>query len=607
MADSLGTDNNAPAPLRQGRPLSQHSTMDYDEKEDDIGIVDKAPSDEGEQTATHGRLLLFIDDSDGVEDDDAVEANEDVEDTERGSGDQNEEKMVDEGENGGNRAAADVTATSAPATGGAATREEISEPVEEIILPLLDYLCTFNDCSLKELQVLFHSVQARQRMVAHLQHNCHLRTAHLKPPERNVGLHCHDLSAQNANRTFACGGYLELTVRQYYFAKHGLKLKHPYLPCMIEFGGGAHASYYPLELVHVIVEHPKQQGPHAVSFLKRLNRNNNNVSSCSSNAGVADETATDAGLSGGRTVAEDAITPLLLLLLLLRLYQRGNAPKTMVYVQNSTATFALFATDCGQFSRDQFLAIARHGCCTEYAPWRFHAIVLRVRLAPAAQQTPDGGGGMASGTATALLFRSGRVVLTGVRGQHHQGLRQALCSAARRVCRRVRAALRASRFCQYATLLGVHQLTIRNLVSTLHVSHRVAVERLYSALCRWRSHRSAHTHPDNNEDDVSSGDHNGERVSSGVGFAGTRFVGVSRCCLDLSTFPALRCTLLLLLMPAERPQQQQLQEQQQQPHTVSVTCLVFISGRAIVTGVRHLSILEQAFENLDALLAAYAR
>uniref|UniRef100_A0A914HQB4 Uncharacterized protein n=1 Tax=Globodera rostochiensis TaxID=31243 RepID=A0A914HQB4_GLORO len=271
----------------------------------------------------------------------------------------------------------------------------------------------------------------------------------------------------------------------------------------------------------------------------------------------------------------------------------------MVYVQNSTATFTLFPNDCGQFSRDQFLAIARHGCCTEYAPWRFHTIVLRVRLA--AQLTPAGGWGVATGTATALLFRSGRVVLTGVRGQHHQGLRQALCSAARRVCRRVRAALRAGRFCQNAPLLGVYRLTIRNLVSTLRVSHRVAVERLYSAMCRWRSRRSTQLHTDNiegNPDDAT-----GERVN-GVGFEGSRFVGVSRCCLDLSTFPALRCTLLLL-MPAE--QREELQQQQQHPHTVSVTCLVFISGRVIVTGVRHLSIMEQAFENLDALLAAYAR
>lgn len=69
-----------------------------------------------------------------------------------------------------------------------------------------------NECSVKELQVLFHSLQARQRMINHLQLHCALRTAHLRPPERNLTLHCHDFSAQNANQTFACGGYLDITV-----------------------------------------------------------------------------------------------------------------------------------------------------------------------------------------------------------------------------------------------------------------------------------------------------------------------------------------------------------------------------------------------------------
>ncbi|KAL3115316.1 hypothetical protein niasHT_019667 [Heterodera trifolii] len=135
----------------------------------------------------------------------------------------------------------------------------VGEGEEPVRMPLLNYLCAFNDCSMKELQLLFHSVHARQRMVAHLQQHCRLHTAHLKPAERNIALHCHDLSVQNANRTFACGGYLELTVRQYFFAKHGLKLKHPYMPCMIEFGGGTHASYYPLELVNVVLKRAKQE------------------------------------------------------------------------------------------------------------------------------------------------------------------------------------------------------------------------------------------------------------------------------------------------------------------------------------------------------------
>nr|CAD2203617.1 unnamed protein product [Meloidogyne enterolobii] len=45
------------------------------------------------------------------------------------------------------------------------------------------------------------------------------------------------------------GGYLNITVRGYYYVKHGIKLHHPYLPCLIEFGGGHHRSYYPLEVI----------------------------------------------------------------------------------------------------------------------------------------------------------------------------------------------------------------------------------------------------------------------------------------------------------------------------------------------------------------------
>ncbi|CAK5105034.1 unnamed protein product [Meloidogyne enterolobii] len=60
------------------------------------------------------------------------------------------------------------------------------------------------------------------------------------------------------------GGYLSITVniykttckfyiqvRGYYYIKHKVKLEHPYLPCIIEFGGGRHRSYYPLEVLSV--------------------------------------------------------------------------------------------------------------------------------------------------------------------------------------------------------------------------------------------------------------------------------------------------------------------------------------------------------------------
>jgi hypothetical protein len=120
-----------------------------------------------------------------------------------------------------------------------------------LTMPLLEYLCAYMECTLKELQVLFNNLEARRRMLHHLRTGCQLTSNHLRPMERNIPLHAHDLSAQNANLALACGGYLDITVRQYYYVKHGRRLKHPYMPCMIEFGGGQHASYYPLEVIQV--------------------------------------------------------------------------------------------------------------------------------------------------------------------------------------------------------------------------------------------------------------------------------------------------------------------------------------------------------------------
>lgn len=57
----------------------------------------------------------------------------------------------------------------------------------------------------------------------------------------------------------------------------------------------------------------------------------------------------------------------------------------MTFIQNSTSTFRLCSDRQPRlqlFTREQFLAIARHGICTEYAPARFHAIVMRIPRHP---------------------------------------------------------------------------------------------------------------------------------------------------------------------------------------------------------------------------------
>ena len=87
-----------------------------------------------------------------------------------------------------------------------------------------------------------------------------IRTTHLHPKHRNSRVYCNDISIENSNFLHALNGYLGITVRQYYVVKHSRKLRHPYLPCLIEHGGirkrngRPHRSYYPLEVLAVGLE-----------------------------------------------------------------------------------------------------------------------------------------------------------------------------------------------------------------------------------------------------------------------------------------------------------------------------------------------------------------
>ena len=244
------------------------------------------------------------------------------------------------------------------------------------------------------------------------------------------------------------------------------------------------------------------------------------------------------------------------------------------YIRNSTVTFSFFQNGVEtSFSAESFRAIASHGICTEYVPWRFPAIVMRVRRRTQEESgihdednnninAPNSGR-----LATALLFRSGRVVMTGVSASSHC-LRSSIRSMSGRVRRRVQLSLRAAGHASVAQALSIRRLLVRNLVSTVRVPFRVSVERLYDTLLRWDSGRPIGT---------------------------TQFCGILRCRLDFCIFAALRCTLGMAAPPC-----------QGQP-PVAVTCLVFNSGRVIITGVRQVEQMEQAIHNVSLLLDNYRR
>ncbi|KAL3086667.1 hypothetical protein niasHS_004218 [Heterodera schachtii] len=214
--------------------------------------------------------------------------------------------------------------------------------------------------------------------------------------------------------------------------------------------------------------------------------------------------------------------------------------------------------------------MATHGICTEYAPQRFPAIVLRIRGYNSGDDDVE-----PNGVATALLFRSGRVVMTGVRAPAC-GLCSTVNVMAHRVRHRVLAALRGAGLSAAARALRIGEVRVRNLVSSVRLPFRVHIERLYNSLM------SRHSAIDQNHDD--------DNV-----LANTQFVGVRSCRLDLCAFPALRCTLSMALS-----------ESQQQPQSVAqpiaVTFLLFVNGQLIVTGVRSVEHIDEALQNIETMV-----
>ncbi|KAL3084276.1 hypothetical protein niasHS_009764 [Heterodera schachtii] len=120
-------------------------------------------------------------------------------------------------------------------------------------VPLVDHLCKRFKCSAHELHVLFKSLEKRRDIVEHLR-SVQLRTAHLRPSVRNFPVRCNDLSILDTHSAPAYRGYLGITVRMHYYIKHGIRLRHPNLPCqfLAIAQRGANTEYNPRRF-HAII------------------------------------------------------------------------------------------------------------------------------------------------------------------------------------------------------------------------------------------------------------------------------------------------------------------------------------------------------------------
>jgi transcription initiation factor TFIID TATA-box-binding protein len=137
-----------------------------------------------------------------------------------------------------------------------------------------------------------------------------------------------------------------------------------------------------------------------------------------------------------------------------------NSVLISIRVVNSTNTFNLGRP----LSREEFLYIAKNGVNTVYDPRRFHAIIARTRV------------GDANETVTALIFTSGKVVLTGARSM------ASAHAAGQNFCHLINLCLSKIAKNPVCSM----DFMLRNVVGTGTFPFRLSIEKFY---LRWREER----------------------------------------------------------------------------------------------------------------------
>jgi hypothetical protein len=119
-----------------------------------------------------------------------------------------------------------------------------------MVLSLVDQLSQVLSCKKEELYVKLHEPKVREQALAFLK-LVKLETTHLRfnRPVKFAGL-----TYSGARYLMAFRGFLQITVAQYYYAKHKLILENMEHPCIIQMptSVGDHYEYFPLEVLRVV-------------------------------------------------------------------------------------------------------------------------------------------------------------------------------------------------------------------------------------------------------------------------------------------------------------------------------------------------------------------
>ncbi|KAH7696406.1 hypothetical protein AAVH_36519 [Aphelenchoides avenae] len=121
---------------------------------------------------------------------------------------------------------------------------------DEAATPVITALCRYFACKPRELHHKLKDPFHRWLAVQILRTK-KLRTTHLEEG-RNYRVRFGMLTRKNSRQLMAYGGFLRITVKQHFYARHRHYLRHANLPCVCMFGRNNSRTLVPLELLSIL-------------------------------------------------------------------------------------------------------------------------------------------------------------------------------------------------------------------------------------------------------------------------------------------------------------------------------------------------------------------
>ena len=118
---------------------------------------------------------------------------------------------------------------------------------------LVDSLAAVLQCPRQELYAKLHDGKIREQAIAFLK-LVRLETTHLQ--ENNQRVKFSGLTYSGSRNLMAFRGFMQITVAQYFYARHKIILSYSDMPCLIHMPTvrrPAHVEFFPLELLRVVL------------------------------------------------------------------------------------------------------------------------------------------------------------------------------------------------------------------------------------------------------------------------------------------------------------------------------------------------------------------